>query len=115
VVREVDVPVGAALVVEVLVPGDLGADRELHQQRVQQVHREHVVAAVGGLEDGAQPGADVAEAGHVRLGDTAGHLGALAEEGLHGLHRREGVLVAGRLLGVDQAHGIVRVMGQFHL
>ncbi len=112
---EVDVPVGAAVVVEGLVAGHLGADGELHEQRVQQVDREDVVTAVGGLEDGAQAAADVAEAGDVTVGDAARHLLTCAEQGADGVRRGERVLVAGRLLGVDQAHGEVRVMGQFHL
>lgn len=95
-VGEVDVPVRAALVVEVLVAGDLRADRELHEQRIQQVDREDVVAAVGGLEDGAQPAADVAEAGDVGVGDPAGGLDPGAEEAPDGVHRAERILVAGR-------------------
>ncbi len=114
-VGEVDVPAGPAGLVEVFVAGDLGADGELHEQGVQQVDGEEVVAAVGRLEDVAQAAADVAEAGHVGLGDPAGHLHAFAEECAYGFDRGERVLVAGRLLRVDQAHGIVRVMGQFHL
>ena len=105
----------AAVVVPEVVPGDLRADRELQQQRVEQVDRERLVAAVGRLEDRAQPGPDRAEAGHVGVRGAPGRLRVGAEQLADGLDRGQGVLAAGRLLGVDQAHGVVRVIGQFHL
>ena len=74
-----------------------------------------LVAAVRRLEDRAQPGPDRAEPGHVRVGRAPRRGLVGPEQGAHGLHRGQGVLAPGRFLGVDEAYGVIRVIGQFHL
>nr|UUC09216.1 hypothetical protein [Streptomyces sp.] len=115
VVRDVHVPLGAAVVVPGLVAGDLRAHRELDEQRVQQVHRQHLVAARRRLEDGAQPGPYRPQPGDIGVRRAPGRLLALPEERAYGIHRGQGVRAAAGLLAVDQAHGEIRVISQFHL
>ncbi|OEV11460.1 hypothetical protein AN218_12695 [Streptomyces nanshensis] len=101
---EVHVPAGPPVLAEVAVAADLRAGRELHEQRVEQVHGPGLLALGGGGEDGAQPGAHGAQPADVGLGGAAGGLPVGAAQFPYGLDRGELVLAAFGRLGVDQAH-----------
>src|SRR5690606_33248879 len=108
VVGQVHVPQRASVVVPHVVPGDLRADRELQQQRVQQVHGEGLVAAVRRLEDRAEPSADRAETRQVGLGRAACRGLVGPEQTADRLDGGQRVLAPGRLLGVDETDGVIR-------
>jgi hypothetical protein len=111
----VHVPQRAAVVVPEVMAGNLRAHRELQQQRVQQVHGERLVAAVRRLEDRAQPRPHRTEPGDVGVRRPPGRRLVASEEVADGLHRGERVLAPERFLAVHEAHGVIRVIGQFHL
>ncbi len=114
VLGEVQMPVGAAVRLQQAVSGDDRADRVLGEQLVEQVHRAALVALGGRLEDGAQPHPYRAQPGQVGLVGQPHPPAAPAEQGADGFDGGQPVPLPARLLGVHQAHGHVRVGGEFH-